>query len=96
MKHTAEDFKDILAGELDKPAAVNRIIAWLDANDMTCKIVRRRTAAGRKIYFNIINRIEELDQVQGQRDRAQHIIKLTFPNAHLTSAGSITWTIAEF
>jgi len=60
MKFTAEDFANRLAGGMDKHAAVDDIKKVLTDLKYKCKIQRRQTATGNKIYFVI-----EHDQHKG-------------------------------
>ena len=98
MKHTAEDFKDILAGSIDKVTAVNEIKIRIKLHGLGFKTTRRRLASGRKIYFHITNPHKNMDAVRLRR-LTKNIICFYFPNASnasITSACSSNWTIAEY
>jgi len=97
MKPTAEDFKDKLAGLPDKVIYVSLIKDMLKAKGYSCKISRRQTAAGRKIYFIIAPFPDYEDEyVSPWWLTSVNIIRTLFPESHLTSGNSDGWTIAEF
>lgn len=97
MKFTAEDFKDRLAGGQDKHEAVEDIkFALTTLMQYKCKVARRKTAKGHKIYFTI----EPLEGYEPPGNawwkESLEYIKTHFPDANLTSGGSSSWTIAEY
>lgn len=96
MKRIAEDFKDQLAGSIDKVAAVKLIKSRLKLYDLLVKTTRRKLASGYKIYFHITNSQEDKSYVQNLRHLTKNIICVYFPNARITSACSSNWTIAEY
>lgn len=96
MKFTAEDFANRLAGGMDKHAAVKRIKEILTGLEYKCKIQRRQTAAGLKIYFIIEPANEDRDYPSPWWRETSDIIEKDFPKSHLTSGGSLGWTIAEY
>ena len=98
MKATAEDFKDQLAGGIDKPAAVAAIKKSLKADFYKCKTIRRDTAAGRKIYF-IIEPVFAPDHesyISTWWLTSETVIHKYFPDARITSGSNTGWTIAEY
>lgn len=97
MKHIAEDFKDILAGKPDKVMAANLLKTILQENGHHCKIIRRKTAAGRKIYFHI-NRTSSCSDEHIDRwwRTSENIIQIFFSEAHLISGNINGWIIAEY
>lgn len=100
MKHIAEDFKDILAGKLNKVEAIELLENILEKNGHHCKITRRKIATGHKIYFHI-NRIDvNFDSTYDDYDSwwhaSENIIQIYFPKAHLISGGIDGWVIAEY
>lgn len=100
MKATAEDFKDILTGKIDKVAAVKLLKIILEENHHHCKITRRKTATGHKIYFHITRIDVDLDSTYDDYDAWWHtsekIIQIYFPKACLISGGIDGWVIAEY
>ena len=98
MKHTAEDFKDMLAGGIDKVEAVELLKSILLENGHHCKITRRKTATGRKIYFHInrINPDPDVSYVGSWWFASENIIQIYFPGAHLISGNINGWVIAEY
>ncbi len=96
MKATAEDFKDQLAGSIDKVDAVKDIRRKIENYGLSVRTTRRKLATGRKIYFHITNPFEDLNAVQGLRHQSRTIVQIYFPNAGITSACSSEWTISEY
>ena len=96
MKRIAEDFKDQLAGSIDKVAAVKLIKFRLKLYGLFVKTTRRKLASGYKIYFYITNPHEDKSEVQNLHRLTKNIICVYFPNAGVTSACSSNWTIAEY
>ena len=95
MKFTAEDFANRLAGGMDKHTAVDTIKAELTKRGYKCKIVRRQTATGKKIYF-VIEPYGEQSFCNPWWKDSESIIRAHFPDCRLTSGGSTGWTIAEY
>ena len=102
MKYSPDDFKDKLAGKQDKVAAVNEIKLRLATAGLDVAIKRRKLAGGVKIYFIITppNPLADsgpwLDSVASVREFSQHTIQDHFPEASMTSGGSMGWTISEY
>lgn len=96
MKYTAEDFKDQLAGSIDKVEAARLIKFRLKPYGLDVKTTRRKLASGHKIYFHIINPYKDISEMQNLRRLTKNIICVYFPNARITSACSSNWTIAEY
>jgi len=98
MKYTAEDFADQLAGGMDKHAAVRAIKASLEADFYKCKVIRRNTATGRKIYFIIepVFTPNHESYVSPWWLTSETVIHKYFPDAHLTSGSNTGWIIVEY
>ena len=98
MKFTAEDFKDRLAGDMDKVAAVEAIKEKLAEENYSCKISRRQTATGRKIYFKIAPLFEADSEEYATPwwAMSELTIQEYFPNCRLISGSNSSWTIAEY
>lgn len=96
MKYTTEDFRDQLAGGMDKLEAVKNIKESLKGLAYKCKIARRQTATGRKIYFTIEPMMPDGEYCRPWWKDSERVIHEYFPDARLTSGGSSTWTIAEY
>lgn len=102
MKYSPDDFKDKLAGRQDKVAAVNEIKEKHAVAGLNVAIKRRKLAAGVKIYFivtppdSLTDSATWLSNVASVRRFSQHTVQDHFPNASLTSGGSLSWTISEY
>ena len=97
MKFTAEDFANSLAGGMDKHKAVADIKHTLMVvMEYKCKITRRKTATGEKIYFVIEPANEDREYPSPWWKETETYIRTWFPDARLTSGGSMGWTIAEY
>lgn len=95
MKHSPNDFKDLLAGKQDKVAAVKVIKKELTDAGLKVATSRRKLATGVKIYFTMSTPVL-LDRPDAARNFSEDIIRIYFPMAHLTSGGPTEWTIAEY
>ncbi len=102
MKYSPDDFKDKLAGKQDKVAAVNEIKEALGRAGLGVSVKRRKLAGGVKLYFTITppdsltNAKGWLDGVAKIRSFTTDIIGKHFPEASMTSGGSMGWTISEY
>jgi hypothetical protein len=96
MKFTAEDFANRLAGGMDKHEAVKNIKEELTGLAYKCKIARRQTATGRKIYFTIEPELPDGEYCRPWWKDSEEIVLKYFPDAHITSGSSSTWTFAEY
>lgn len=99
MKHTAEDFKDILAGKPNKFAYINFLKLIFKEQGYHYKIRRRKLASGQKFYFYISIIDFDIDLDDSDDSWWYHSINLIrafFPKARLTSGSISGWTIAEY
>jgi len=98
MKFTPEDFANRLAGGMDKHEAVEKIKKSLEKDFYKCKITRRQTAQGLKIYFVIepVFMPDHESYISPWWLTSETTIHKYFPDARLTSGSNTGWTIAEF
>jgi hypothetical protein len=96
MRPTKDDFKDKLAGKQDKVAAVKSIKEELATAGLKVKVTRRKLASGTKIYFTITPPVSLDRRTDIARNYSRNVIKMHFPEAILTSGGTLEWTIAEY
>jgi hypothetical protein len=101
MKHKATDMKEILTTGEDRVAKVNELKKiFADHKDkMTFRVTRRKLASGVKFYFHLEvvgewREDETFSWKQGLRGFALPIIQERFPEANLTSGGTLSMTIA--
>lgn len=96
MKRTSLDFKDMLITGEDKLEKIKKVKASIKLHpNLNCTVQRRKLATGRKAYFNITF-YGELAGVNKHRDWTRKMVEAFFPDAHITSACSSTWTFAEY
>lgn len=95
MRPTKDDFKDKLAGRQDKVAAIKSIKEELATAGLKVKVTRRKLASGTKIYFTIAPPVS-LGRPDVPRKYSRDVIRMHFPEASLTSGGTLEWTITEY
>lgn len=102
MKHKSNDLKEILTTGEDRVAKVNKLKALFakHKDKLTFRVTRRKLADGTKFYFHfeVVGEWRETESFswkQGLRGFVMPIVKEQFPEANLTSGGTLSMTIAS-
>lgn len=99
MKYIPEDFKNQLSGKIDKHEAVKDIKWRLADHDLRCRVTRRKTAKGYKIYLTIYANLPSFHALTSKWTKvakSRYIVHRWFPNAYISSAKLSSWTYAEY
>lgn len=103
MKHKPTDMKEILTTGEDRVAKVNELKEFFSRHkdSMKFSVTRRKLASGIKFYFHVqavgVQYLDNPDIMWKDplRDFVMDAIKREFPEAYLTSGGTIYMTFAS-
>ena len=104
MKHTPEDFKEILGGGEDRVAKAKRIKEAMKGykNSFKFSVRRRKLATGYKYYFTAdaigpqYKNNPEVMWGRPLRDFVLNTVRTEFPDASVSSGGGYSVTVVEY